>query len=138
MKRTSWRSCDGCGNSRRFNPVAEFKVGQLLRIFIGENDHWHGGLLYTAIVELLRRKGIAGASVFKGIEGFGAHHEIHLAKIFSFSGKLPILIEVVDDEEKIAPLIPEIEHMVTEGTVTLERVEYCRFFPSSQSAHRSK
>lgn len=117
--------------------MAEFKSGQLLRIFVGEGDSWHGGPLYAAIVELLRREDVAGASVFRGIEGFGAHHEIHLSKIFSFRGKLPVLIEVVDNEEKIASLIPQIENMVKEGAVTLERVEYCRFLPRSRAEQKA-
>lgn len=113
--------------------MAEFKRGQLLRIFVGERDDWHGAPLYTAIVEMLRRENVAGASVFRGIEGFGSHHEIHLAKVLSFSGKLPILIEVVDDEEKIASLIPKLDEMVHEGTMTIERVEYRRFLPTTSS-----
>ena len=116
--------------------MAEFKVGQLLRIFIGEQDTWHGTSLYSALVDLLRREGIAGASVFRGVEGFGAHHEIHLAKFFAPRAKLPILIEVVDEEEKIARLIPAIEEMVSEGTVTLERVEYCRFLPKQRAERK--
>jgi PII-like signaling protein len=112
--------------------MAEFKVGRLLRIFIGEHDTWHGAPLHRALLELLRRENVAGASAFRGIEGFGAHHEIHAAKVFAPRAKLPILIEVVDDEEKIEALIPKIEEMVSEGTVTLERVEYCRFLPVAE------
>jgi uncharacterized protein len=107
--------------------MAEFKAGQLLRIFVGESDSWHGGPLYSAIVTALKQHDIAGASVFRGIEGFGSHHEIHVAKIFALRGKLPILIEVVDDEDKIAAVIPVVESMVAEGAMTLERVDYCRF-----------
>lgn len=107
--------------------MAEFKVGQLLRIFVGDCDNWHGRPLHSAIVTVLKQHDIAGASVFRGIEGFGAHHEIHLAKIFSLRGKLPILIEAVDEEERIAAVIPLVEAMITEGAMTLERVEYCQF-----------
>jgi PII-like signaling protein len=112
-----------------------FVVGQLLRIFVGEGDTWHGRPLHEAIVELLRREGVAGASVFRGIEGFGSHDEIHLAKIFSLRAKLPILIEVIDREEKIAGLIPRIDEMVREGAMTLERIEYRRFLPVDPKAH---
>jgi PII-like signaling protein len=109
-------------------------VGQLLRIFVGEGDIWHGRPLYAAVVQMLRHEGVAGASVFRGIEGFGGSlHEIHVAKIFQFRGDLPILIEVVDTEEKIAALIPRIDAMVTEGTMTLERIEYRRFLPTKTS-----
>ena len=83
--------------------------------------------LYCAIVEMLKREQVAGASVFRGVEGFGAHREIHTAKIWSFTGRLPILIEVVEDPTKIEALIPQLEAMIPEGAITLERVEYCRF-----------
>lgn len=106
--------------------MAEFKAGQLLRIFVNERDSWHGGPLYCAIVELLRAERVAGASVFRGIEGYGSHREIHLAKLWTTEGKLPILIEVVDDETKIAALIPRLEAMIAEGAMTLERVEYAQ------------
>jgi uncharacterized protein len=112
--------------------VAEFVEGQLLRIFVSERDTWHGRALHTAIVELLRREGVAGASVFRGIEGFGAHHEIHLAKLLNFGNHLPILIEVVDSEEKIQQIIPRIDEMVSEGAMTLERVEYRRYLPITE------
>jgi PII-like signaling protein len=116
--------------------VTDFVPGQLLRIFVGEHDTWHGRQLYAAIVELLSHEGVAGASVFRGIEGFGAHHEIHMAQIFRIRGHLPILIEVVDTEDTIGRLIPRIEEMVSEGAMTLERVEYRRFLPASkQSKH---
>ena len=115
--------------------MSEFIVGQLLRIFVGEGDTRHGRPLYTAIVETLRHEGVAGASVFRGIEGFGGSlHEIHVAKIFQFRGDLPILIEVVDTEEKIAAVIPRIDEMVGEGTMTLERVEYYRLLPRREKS----
>jgi hypothetical protein len=112
--------------------MAEFAVGQLLRIFVGERELWKGRPLHEAIVEALRGEGIAGASVFRGIEGFGSHQEIHLAKAFRFGADLPILIEVVDEEATIARLIPRIEEMIGEGTMTLERVEYRRFHPAKE------
>ena len=73
--------------------MADFKAGQLLRIFVNEHDTWHGAPLYSAIVEMLKRERIAGASVFRGVEGFGAHGEIHLATIWN-ARQLPVLIEV--------------------------------------------
>ena len=104
-----------------------FVEGQLLRIFVGEDARWHGAPLHLAIVEMLRREGVAGASVFRGVEGFGTHHELHLGKLFTFGTKLPILIEVVDGEAKIAELMPRLEEMVVEGVITLERIAYRRF-----------
>ena len=107
--------------------MADFKQGQLLRIFVNERDTWHGGLLYCAIVEMLKREHVAGASVFRGVEGFGTHRKIHVAKVWSFGGRMPILIEVVDEPDRIESLIPQLESMISEGAITLERVEYCRF-----------
>lgn len=113
--------------------MSGFTVGQLLRIFVGEGDMWHGRPLYAAIVQMLRHEKVAGASVFRGIEGFGGSlHEIHVAKFFQFRGDLPILIEVVDTEEKIAQVIPRIDAMVGGGTMTLERVEFYRLIPSKE------
>jgi uncharacterized protein len=106
--------------------MADFKTGQLLRIFVNERDTWHGGPLHCAIVEMLKREQVAGASVFRGIEGFGTNREIHLATVWKSGGKLPVLVEVVDDETKIASLLPQLEAMISEGAMTLERVEYCR------------
>jgi uncharacterized protein len=114
--------------------MTAFTVGQLLRIFVSEGATWHGRPLYAAIVEFLRHEGVAGASVFRGFEGYGTHHEIHVATMFGSSRDLPILIEVVDTEDKIAPLIAHIDEMVSEGAMTLERVEFRRF----QSRQESK
>jgi PII-like signaling protein len=116
--------------------MADFKAGQLLRIFIGEGDAWHGAPLHLALVRMLKDAHVAGASVFRGIEGFGSHHEIHVMKTFGRSHKLPILIEVVEDEDKIAALIPRIEEMVSEGTVTLESVQYRRPLPLATRKRR--
>ena len=97
--------------------------GKLLRIFIGESDTWHGKPLYQAIVERLREEGLAGATVLRGIEGFGASSRLHTARILRLSEDLPLVIEVVDDQDKIARALPVLDEMVTEGLVTLERVE---------------
>ena len=95
--------------------------GQLLRIFIGESDR-HGGLpLYDAIVQEARRRGLAGATVFRGFEGFGARSRIHTARILRLSEDLPIVIEIVDTEEKIQGFLPVLEEMVREGLVTVEK-----------------
>ena len=97
--------------------------GKLLRIFVGESDRWGRQPLAIAIVEAARKAGLGGATVFKGIEGFGAHSMIHAARIVDLSSDLPILIEIVDTEEKIRAFLPTLDEMVTEGLVTLETVE---------------
>ncbi|MDE2573210.1 MAG: DUF190 domain-containing protein [bacterium] len=106
--------------------------GRLLRIFVDEEDRWHGQPLYTAIVEALRRERIAGATVFQGIEGFGSHATLHQAKVFSLMPNLPILIEVVDTDERIAAILPLVESMVPEGLITLERVDFTRYSRDQQ------
>ncbi len=103
-----------------------FRDGKLMRIFVDEKDRRGVEPLYTAVVEFLRKRGVAGATVFRGIEGFGSHHELHIAKVFSWSANLPILIEVVDDEENLRALIPELEEMIGEGLITIEAAAYLR------------
>ena len=97
--------------------------GKLLRIFIGESDTWHGTPLYQAIVQRVREEGLAGATVLRGIEGFGAHSRIHTARILRLSEDLPLVVEIVDVEERIARVMPLLDEMITEGLITLEDVE---------------
>ena len=97
--------------------------GQLLRIFIGESDHWKGAPLYEAIVRMAREKGLRGATVLRGLEGYGAHSRIHTAKILRLSEDLPIIVEIVDTTEKIEEILPELDDMVGEGMITLEKVK---------------
>jgi PII-like signaling protein len=98
--------------------------GKLLRIFIGEADRWHGRPLYEAIVEEARQRGLAGATVWKGSMGFGAHSRMHTEKVLRLSEDLPIIVEIVDAQEKIEAFVRErIDEMVQEGLVTLERAE---------------
>jgi PII-like signaling protein len=97
--------------------------GKLLRVFIGESDRWHGKPLYQAIVERVREEGLAGATVLRGIEGFGADSRLHTARILRLSEDLPIVIEIVDSAEQIDRILPLLDEMVGEGMVTLERVE---------------
>jgi PII-like signaling protein len=97
--------------------------GLLVRVYIGESDQWQGRPLYQAIVEQLREQGIAGATVLRGIEGFGAHARIHTTRLLRLSEDLPILIEVVDQEERIREVLPMLDSMVGDGLITLERVE---------------
>ncbi len=95
----------------------------LARIYIGESDHWEGKPLYEAIVLKLRERGVAGATVLRGIEGYGRAARLHTAHILRLSGDLPILIEVVDREDRLRAVLPEIDAMVEGGLITLEHVE---------------
>jgi PII-like signaling protein len=97
--------------------------GKLLRVFIGESDRWHGKPLFQAIVERVREAGLAGATVLRGIEGFGADSRLHTARLLRLSGDLPIVIEIVDSAERIEAILPALDEMVGEGMVTVERVE---------------
>jgi uncharacterized protein len=109
--------------------------GKLVRVFIGESDTWHGKPLYQAIVERVREEGLAGATVVRGIEGFGADSRLHTSRILRLSEDLPVVIEIVDTEEQIAHVLPILDEMVGEGMVTLERVEIIAYrgTPSSQA-----
>ena len=101
----------------------------MLRIFIGERDK-HGRVpLYEWIVRKAHEHGLAGATVLRGLEGFGAKNHIHTAKILRLSSDLPIVIEIVDTKEKIEAFLPEIDGAITEGLATLEKVEV-RFYRS--------
>jgi uncharacterized protein len=95
----------------------------LLRIYLGESDEWHGRPLYQAIVERLRERGLAGATVLRGIEGFGAKAHLHTTRILRLSEDLPILIEIVDQADRIRAIVPELDEMVADGLITLEKVE---------------
>ena len=95
----------------------------LARIYIGESDHLDGRPLHEAIVETLRARGVAGATVLRGIEGYGRAARLHTASVLRLSSDLPILIEVVDREDRLRAVLPEIDAMVPEGLITLEHVE---------------
>jgi PII-like signaling protein len=97
--------------------------GLLVRIYIGESDQWQGRPLYQAIVERLRERGLAGATALRGIEGFGAKAHLHTTRILRLSEDLPILIELVDQEDRVRAVLPELDAMVGDGLITLERVE---------------
>jgi len=99
------------------------KDGKLLRIFIGENDKHQGVPLYEWIVREARENGLAGATVLRGLEGYGAHSRLHTAKILRLSSDLPIVVEIVDTEEKIESFLPLIDDAINEGLATVEKVE---------------
>jgi PII-like signaling protein len=103
------------------------KEGKLLRIFVGESDKHEGRPLYEWIVRKAREEGLAGATVLRGLEGFGAHSLLHTAKILRLSSDLPLVIEIVDTEDKIERFLPLIDDAITEGLVTVEKVEV-RFY----------
>jgi hypothetical protein len=103
--------------------------GKLLRIFIGEGDRWQGQPLFEAIVRKVRESGGAGATVLRGIEGFGAHSRIHTARILRLSEDLPIVVEIVDTAEKIDALLPALDEMIEDGLVTIETVQILRYRP---------
>jgi PII-like signaling protein len=96
---------------------------RLLRIFIGESDTHDGRPLYQAIVEALRLDGLAGATVLRGIEGFGKSSTLHAAHILRLSEDLPILIECVDTADRIEAVLPALDAMIGDGLVTMERVD---------------
>lgn len=96
--------------------------GRLLRIFVGESDTWHGRPLYDAIVRRVREEGLAGATVVRGIEGFGADSHLHTSRILRLSEDLPVIIEIVDTPERIDHVLPLLDEMVGEGMVTVEDV----------------
>jgi PII-like signaling protein len=101
--------------------------GYLLRVFVGESDKRDGKPLYEWLVLKAREAGIAGATVLRGIEGFGAHSRLHTAKILRLSEDLPIVVEIVDSLEKIEAFMPTVDHAIDEGLATLERVKV-RFY----------
>ncbi|MGQ9649381.1 MAG: DUF190 domain-containing protein [Phycisphaerae bacterium] len=104
---------------------------QLLRVFIGESDKWHGVPLYEAIVLKARELHLAGATVLRGPMGFGAHSRLHTVKVLRLSQDLPIVIEIVDTEDKMKTFLPHIDGMVEEGLVTLEKVHVIKYRANS-------
>jgi hypothetical protein len=100
---------------------------KMLRIHFGEDDKWEGRPLYEAIVERCRQLDIAGATVFRGIEGYGASTLIHRPHTFRFSSDSPILVQVIDTEEKIQKLIPVLDSMISEGLIAMSDVEVIKY-----------
>jgi PII-like signaling protein len=105
--------------------------GKLLRLFIGESDTWHGKPLYQAIVERVRAEGLAGATAIRGIEGFGADSRLHTSRILRLSEDLPVVVEIVDTPERIDRIVPLLDEMVSEGMLTLERVQIVSYRSSA-------
>jgi uncharacterized protein len=103
------------------------KQALLLRIFIGEDDKFGGSPLYEAIVLRAREMHLAGATVLRGPMGFGASSRLHTAKILRLSEDLPLVIEIVDSEEKIDDFLPVLDRMMSSGLVTLEKVQVLQY-----------
>lgn len=104
-------------------------TGRALRVtvFIGENDTWHHKPLYSEIVHRAHKAGLAGASVFRGIEGFGASSLIHTSRLLSLSEDLPVAVVIVDTEELVRAFLPQLDELVTEGLVILDDCEVIRY-----------
>ncbi|MGW5664099.1 DUF190 domain-containing protein [Streptomyces sp. NPDC003758] len=104
-------------------------TGRALRltVFIGEHDTWHHKPLYSEIVHRAHAAGLAGASVFRGIEGFGASSLIHTSRLLSLSEDLPVAVVIVDTEEHVRAFLPQLDELVTEGLVTLDDCEVIRY-----------
>jgi len=98
-----------------------------LTVLIGESDRWHGKPLYTEIVHRAHTKGMAGATVLRGIEGFGRSSHIHTTRILSLSEDLPVAIVIVDEEQRVRAFVEELDGLVTEGIVTVEPVEVVKY-----------
>lgn len=110
---------------------------ELLRIFIGESDKRGGRPLHEVIVEAARRRGMAGATVLRGVLGFGASSRIHTSKILRLSEDLPMVIEIVDTPERIQDLLPELDEMMDEGLITLEKVRVIAYRHNSTGKNMS-
>jgi PII-like signaling protein len=98
-----------------------------LTVFVGENDTWHHRPLYSEIVHRAHAAGLAGASVFRGVEGFGASSRIHTLRLLSLSEDLPVAIVIVDTEERVRAFLPQLDELVAEGLVLLDGCEVIRY-----------
>ncbi len=108
-----------------------------IRIYVGESDKFEGRPLYEMIVEQARRRGLAGATVLRGTLGFGAHSRIQPAKVLRVSAGLPIVVEIVDQADRIAAFLPEIDSMVGKGLVTREPVGIILYRHEKPEKHKS-
>jgi uncharacterized protein len=101
----------------------------LMRVFIGESDKYHGKPLYEALLERFRAKGLAGATVLRGVAGFGASSKVHTDKVLRLSMDLPLIIEVVETDEIIQGILPDLSEMIGGGLITLEKANVILYRP---------
>ncbi|HKW11579.1 MAG TPA: DUF190 domain-containing protein [Gemmatimonadaceae bacterium] len=110
----------------------------LMRIHIGERDKYKGHPLYTEIVQLLRRKHYAGATVYRAIMGFGASSHIRTDRLLELSSDLPIVVECIETEERIQAILPELDEMIGGGLITLERARVIMYRPEVKPSEREE
>ena len=103
----------------------------LIRVFIGESDKWHHQPLHVALLERLRKEGFAGATVLRGIAGFGARSVLHSTHLLRLSQDLPMVVEIVESEDRVARLTAILEEMIADGLVTMEKVRVLRYSPGN-------
>lgn len=101
---------------------AQTGSGKLLRVFVDEGDRYAGRPAFVALIEALREAGFTGATVFKGIEGFGARRTVHSTRVVDYTADLPVLIEVVEEEQKIRDFLPRLQTIVRDGLITVEHL----------------
>ncbi len=106
---------------------------KLVTIYVNSTDQWHGQPLYSAIVRVCQQQGIAGATVVRCVEGFGAGHRLHTSRLLELSENLPVRIEIVDLPERVEPLLATLTEMIAEGLVTVSDVHILRFMPNPRS-----
>jgi PII-like signaling protein len=104
----------------------------LARVFIGESDRWHHQPLWMALLQRLRKEGFAGATVLRGIGGFGARSVLHSSLLERLSQDLPLVLEIVDTREHVDRLLPILDEMVAEGLVTIEKVRVLKYSPGQR------
>jgi uncharacterized protein len=107
-----------------------------LTIFVGESDQWHHRPLYTEIVHRAHAVGLAGASVLRGVEGYGASNHIHTTRLLSLSDDLPVAVIIVDAEERIRAFLPQLDELISEGLAIVDPVEVIRYVGRAGKAPR--
>jgi PII-like signaling protein len=102
-------------------------------VFVNSTDQWHGRPLYSAIVQVCQERGLAGATVTRCVEGYGAGHRLHTTRLLELSENLPVRVEVVDLPERIGPLLTALEGMIGEGLVVVHDVHILRYLPDPKT-----
>src|SRR6266487_4027358 len=121
----------GCCQSEEGHMISHQTQGKRVRVYIGERDRGHGqhDPLWETLLHLLRDEGAAGATMFRGLAGFGAHSKIHTARLADLVPDLPVVVEWVDSADQVDRLLPRIDALVAHGTITVETVEIVRYSP---------